>query len=175
VRLPSAVRYEHPHCSPLQRGIIYANGTNEGSRAGTESSRSYSVTFDNSMTDEPLFQSPQKLSETTDVPPRDGLYSTPLSWKRPQPGCRVGNPNSYAPPSPEEESKLRCIVMPAQPYLASPVSSPLPEPQDKHNRRKRKLTDFPGSCTTQANARFSRFPPLLFNPPWLYPTTLEWN
>jgi hypothetical protein len=100
----------------------------------------YSVIFENSITDETLFQCPQKLSETTDVPLRNSLYSTPLSWKRPQPGCQVGNPNSCALPS-SEESKLRCIAMPAQPCLASPVSSPPLEPQDKPNCRKRKLSE----------------------------------
>jgi hypothetical protein len=95
----------------------------------------YSVIFENSVTDEPLFQCHQKLSETTDVILRNGLYSTPLSWKHPQPGCRVGHPNSCAPPSPEE-SKLRCIAMPAQPCRSPPL-----EPQDKPNRRKRKLSE----------------------------------
>jgi len=99
-----------------------------------------SVAFEGSMIDESIFQGPQKLSETTDVLPRDGLYSTSLSWKRPQPGCRVGGPDSYAPPGPEEESKPSSIAIPAQPYLASPVSSSLPGPQEEHKCRKRKFS-----------------------------------
>jgi hypothetical protein len=65
--------------------------------------------------------------------PRKGLQNFAVIDN---PGCRVGNPNSYAPPS-LEEAKLRCIAsttMSSQPRVFFP-----PEPQDKHNRRKRKL------------------------------------
>jgi hypothetical protein len=92
------------------------------------------------MTDEPVFDSPRSPTETTEFPPRECLYSTPLSWERPMLGCRVGSPNSYVPLSTEEESRLRCIAMPAHSYPASPLSSlsASPEPQGRRNPRKRK-------------------------------------
>jgi hypothetical protein len=102
-----------------------------------------SIAFEDPITDELLFQSPQILPEITDVPPREGLYSTPLSWERPQLSYRVSNRNFYAPLSAAEESRLRSIAMPAQPYPVSPASSSSPEPQDTHNRRKRRSSKSP--------------------------------
>jgi hypothetical protein len=102
-----------------------------------------SVPFDDTLNDEPLFQSPQSLEETTDVPPRDCLYSTPLSWERPKLGCRVGSSMPYIFLSPEEEFRLRAIAMPAQSPPITPPLSPLPEPVDmrKRNSRKRRLSE----------------------------------
>lgn len=103
-----------------------------------------SVNFEDSITEDSLFQSPQTLQETIDVPPRDGLYSTPLSWERPTLGCRVDNPISFALLSPEEESRLRSIAMPAQSRAISPLLLPSPEPQERQatrNSRKRKSSE----------------------------------
>jgi Helix-loop-helix DNA-binding domain len=97
-----------------------------------------SVPFADSMNDEPLFQSPESLDEASDVPPLDGLYSTPLSWKRPKLGFRVGNSISYEPLSSEEESRLLAIAMPAQSHAITPPLSPSPEPQETRKRISRK-------------------------------------
>jgi hypothetical protein len=93
--------------------------------------------------EEPLFQTPGSLITPpfTEVPPREGLYSTPLSWTRPSLERQL---NSYSGIlTPQEESKLRNIAMPPQSqqqqqqYPASPDSSPSPEPSE-NNGRKRK-------------------------------------
>jgi Helix-loop-helix DNA-binding domain len=100
------------------------------------------------VNEEPLFQTPGASSLIT--PPldlslsRETLYSTPLSWTRPQP-----RGSSYSSLTPQEESKLRNIAMPptqqstlsqdADQYPASPSSASSPEPTNGNmNRRKRK-------------------------------------
>lgn len=54
--------------------------------------------LDNALSDEDAVLSSINLAEhlsqidsaaPTDIPPREGLYSTPLSWERPQPGLRM--------------------------------------------------------------------------------------
>ena len=54
--------------------------------------------LDNALSDEDAGLSSINLAEhlskidsaaPTDIPPREGLYSTPLSWERPQPGLRM--------------------------------------------------------------------------------------
>jgi Helix-loop-helix DNA-binding domain len=97
-----------------------------------------SVPFDDSLNDEPLLQSPQSLEETIDVPPRDDLYSTPLSWERPKLGCRVSSSMPYVLLSPEEEFRLRAIAMPARSSPITPPLSPSPEPVDIRKRKSRK-------------------------------------
>ncbi|KAK4219893.1 helix-loop-helix DNA-binding domain-containing protein [Rhypophila decipiens] len=56
--------------------------------------------LDNALSDEDAALSSINLAEQlakidsaapTDIPPREGLYSTPLSWERPQPGLRMDN------------------------------------------------------------------------------------
>lgn len=56
--------------------------------------------LDNALSEEDAALSSINLAEhlakidsvaPTDVPPREGLYSTPLSWERPQPGLRMDN------------------------------------------------------------------------------------
>jgi hypothetical protein len=92
------------------------------------------------MAEEPLFQSPSTLIShpLSDISPREGLYSTPLSWTRPVVGRHTpSNSNSYAPLSPNQESRLRDIAMPSQKYPTSPSSVSSPEPIE-FNRRKRK-------------------------------------
>jgi hypothetical protein len=89
------------------------------------------------INEEPLFQTPGALipPSINDIPQREGLYSTPLSWSRPSPGRRSASYNGVL--SPQQESKLRDIAMPQskQEYPASPSSTSSPEPE---NRRKRK-------------------------------------
>jgi len=103
-----------------------------------------SVTF-GEVNEEPLFQTPSGSSLIT--PPldlslsRENLYSTPLSWSRPQ--------QRYTSLTPQEESKLRNIAMPPPTHSqlqqnmngencrASPSESSSPEPSSM-NRRKRK-------------------------------------
>jgi hypothetical protein len=104
-----------------------------------------SATF-GEVNEEPLFQTPGKSSLIT--PPlelsfsRENLYSTPLSWSRPQQRSA-----SYTPLTPQEASKLRNIAMPPSTthqtsqdganYLASPSDSSSPE-SSSLNHRKRK-------------------------------------
>jgi hypothetical protein len=48
-----------------------------------------------------------------DIPPREGLYSTPLSWERPQPGLRMDQLIGLTPPSlnAAEQARLIAIAM----------------------------------------------------------------
>jgi len=98
------------------------------------------------ISEEPLFQTPNALiTPPVDQPPREGLYSTPLSWTRPSAGRRS---ESFAL-SPQEEYKLRNIAMPTQAqqqqssqYPASPNSSASsPEPCENSRKRKSSVED----------------------------------
>ncbi|KAE9365594.1 hypothetical protein N431DRAFT_496646 [Stipitochalara longipes BDJ] len=100
------------------------------------------------VNEEPLFQTPSGSSIIT--PPldlslsRETLYSTPLSWTRPQ-----ARSTPYSSLTPQEETKLRNIAMPpsalapapsrqnTENYPASPSSSSSPE-SSSTLRRKRK-------------------------------------
>jgi hypothetical protein len=100
-----------------------------------------SVVFgEDPITEEPLFQTPPSLitPPLADIP-REGLYSTPLSWTRPSAGRRS---ESFTLSS-QEESKLRNIAMPAQQqYPASPNSSASsPEPCENSRKRKSSVED----------------------------------
>jgi hypothetical protein len=105
-----------------------------------------SATF-GEVNEEPLFQTPRGSSLIT--PPldlsfsRENLYSTPLSWSRPQ-----QRSVSYTSLTPQKESKLRNIAMPPSAtsthqsqngakYPASPSDSSSPE-SSPFNGRKRK-------------------------------------
>lgn len=112
-----------------------------------------SLPFEDSMNDEPLFQSLQTVQDTTDIAPRDCLYSTPLSWERPKLGC---NPISYTTLSPEEESRLRSIAMPALSRPVTPPFSPSPEPQDTRKRNSRKRRSSESSESDSSFAQRSR-------------------
>jgi len=95
-------------------------------------------TFNDSLNDEPLFQSPQtSLSpQLSRLPSRGGLYSTPLSWERPQ-LSKYQYGTAFPPLSRAEEEKLRSIAMPIkQEAPLSPSSASSPE--DSHIGRKRK-------------------------------------
>ncbi|KAH6674985.1 hypothetical protein B0J14DRAFT_479133 [Halenospora varia] len=121
----------------------------QGSGVGGGLTSDDSVAFnDDTMNDEPLFQTPSAMISPplTELPQREGLYSTPLSWSRPAPGQRrsmsMNSYNNVGILSAQQESKLRDIAMPSQSqnqgqYPASPSSASSPEPMTD-NRRKRK-------------------------------------
>lgn len=96
---------------------------------------------DDNMNEAPLFQSPSTFAP--EVPQREGLYSTPLSWSRPTLGPRSQS-FSASILSPQEENRLRNIAMPNRPqqshsaqYPASPESTSSPEPfMEKRKKRK---------------------------------------
>lgn len=50
-----------------------------------------------------------------DVPPREGLYSTPLSWERPQPGIRMDSLIGLHSPSLNEAEQRRLIAIAMNP------------------------------------------------------------
>jgi len=50
-----------------------------------------------------------------DVPPREGLYSTPLSWERPQPGIRMDSFIGLHSPSLNEAEQRRLIAIAMNP------------------------------------------------------------
>jgi hypothetical protein len=80
------------------------------------------------------------------APLEDRIYSTPPSWERPRLDCRVRNGRSFAPLSPDEESRLLAIAMPTQTPPITPPLSPSPEPVEsrksrKCNPRKRKSSE----------------------------------
>lgn len=87
---------------------------------------------DPTIAEEPLFQTPSSLITPPLVEnvPREGLYSTPLSWSRPQAGSRGFLTQ-------QEEAKLRDIAMPSskqQQYPNSPSSVSSPEPAAKKRK-----------------------------------------
>jgi len=90
------------------------------------------------IAEESLFQTQgsMKSSPLNDIPQREGLYSTPLSWSRPAPGFRqVTSHNGIL--TPQQEAKLRDIAMPSQ--ARSPTSSTASSPEPcTDNMRKRK-------------------------------------
>jgi hypothetical protein len=103
------------------------------------------VFVEDPVSEEPLFQTPGGMlsPQLADIPPREGLYSTPLSWSRPAPGPR--QQSSYTGMlTPQQESKLRDIAMPpqSQEYPASPSSTSSPEPcTDNIKKRKSSVED----------------------------------
>jgi hypothetical protein len=50
-----------------------------------------------------------------DVPQREGLYSTPLSWERPEPGLRMDQLIGLTPPSLNEAEQRRLIAIAMNP------------------------------------------------------------
>jgi hypothetical protein len=103
------------------------------------------------VNEEPLFQTPGSSSLITppiDLLSRETLYSTPLSWTRPQ-----ARSTSYSSLTPQEETKLRNIAMPPSLSLPNPSTSPSqnlpytspsssrsPSPSSHSRNRKRKST-----------------------------------
>jgi hypothetical protein len=51
----------------------------------------------------------------TDVPPREGLYSTPLSWERPQPGLRMDSLIGLGSQALNEAEQRRLIAIAMNP------------------------------------------------------------
>jgi len=131
---------------------------------------------------EPLFQNAQNnlmSSPILDIPPREGLYSTPLSWSRPQMGNAIPQMRrSQTVPqpqqsimysrtlTPQEEIQLRAIAMPqtqvpskhfpASPTssTASPIQSPITRParpinSHSSNSLKRKSSH---NCSSDSNS-----------------------
>jgi len=123
--------------SPSMSGLEL-QGSGYGTRGSTMTDDS-AVFGEDPMSEEPLFQTPGALISPpmTDLPNREGLYSTPLSWTRPVAGTRQAQQYSGTL-TPQEESKLRSIAMPStQPqYPASPSSSPSsPDPTGNRKRK----------------------------------------
>jgi hypothetical protein len=124
-------------------GGLELQGSGVGGSANT--SDDSAVFVEDPVSEEPLFQTPGGMlsPQLADIPPREGLYSTPLSWSRPAPGPR--QQSSYnGMLTPQQESKLRDIAMPpqAQEYPASPSSTSSPEPcTDNIKKRKSSVED----------------------------------
>lgn len=119
----------------------------QGSGIGNVNIEDSAVFGEDPITEEPLFQTPNQLiTPPLAELPREGLYSTPLSWTRPSTGRRttdIEDSDAYAL-SPQEESKLRDIAMPSQQsqnngnYPASPNSSASsPEPCEQNSRKRK--------------------------------------
>lgn len=82
-------------------GSLGSLGTRSlGARHGVSKTEDFidDEAMDNALSDEDVGLSSINLAEhlsridsaaPTDIPPREGLYSTPLSWERPQPGLRM--------------------------------------------------------------------------------------
>jgi hypothetical protein len=120
----------------------------QGSEVGgtTNTLDDSAVFVEDPISEEPLFQTPGAMISPTlnDMPPREGLYSTPLSWSRPTPGSRQST--SYnGIITPQQEAKLRDIAMPSRAEARSPpspssVSSPEPY-TDNWRKRKSRVED----------------------------------
>ncbi|KAH7312118.1 helix-loop-helix DNA-binding domain-containing protein [Rhexocercosporidium sp. MPI-PUGE-AT-0058] len=123
--------------SPSMSGLEF-QGSGYGTRGSNMTDES-AVFGEDPMNEEPLFQTPDTLLSPpmTDIPNREGLYSTPLSWTRPTSGTRQAQQYSGRL-TPQEESKLRSIAMPSMQaqYPASPTSSPSsPDPTGNRKRK----------------------------------------
>ncbi|KAH6705082.1 helix-loop-helix DNA-binding domain-containing protein [Leptodontidium sp. MPI-SDFR-AT-0119] len=123
--------------SPSMSGLEL-QGSGYGTRGSTMTDDS-AVFGEDPMTEEPLFQTPNTLISPpmADIPNREGLYSTPLSWTRPTSGTRQAQQYSGRL-TPQEESKLRSIAMPSTQaqYPTSPSSSPSsPDPTGNRKRK----------------------------------------
>jgi hypothetical protein len=107
-----------------------------------------SVAFQDSNTEEPLFQTPPNIQSQQN----DSLYSNAVPWSSSQPRQRGGQTmNAYPPLSTSETSKLMSIAMPKATAETSPIS-----PQRPDNRRKRKSTS---SASTSSSSAPSNPPP----------------
>jgi hypothetical protein len=105
-----------------------------------------SVDFQDSMTEEPLFQAAQDIQSQQN----NDLYSNSLPWPQSQPRQRASKPSTAYPPlSQSETSHLISMAMPTE--TTSPPSSQHPE-----NRRKRKSTS---SATSSSSSASSNPPP----------------
>lgn len=79
--------------------------------------------LDNALSDDDGFSSinlADQLSKIDtappqDVPPREGLYSTPLSWERPQPGLRMDSLIGLNSPALNETEQRRLIAIAMNP------------------------------------------------------------
>ncbi|KAK4241785.1 hypothetical protein C8A03DRAFT_11995 [Achaetomium macrosporum] len=79
--------------------------------------------LDNALSDDDGFSSinlADQLSKIDtappqEVPPREGLYSTPLSWERPQPGIRMDSLIGFHGPSLNEAEQRRLIAIAMNP------------------------------------------------------------
>ncbi|TVY75968.1 Sterol regulatory element-binding protein, partial [Lachnellula suecica] len=125
--------------SPNMGGLeVYGGGV-----GGTVNTLDDSAIFvEDPVTEEPLFQtSGSSVSPpVVDIPQREGLYSTPLSWSRPAAGSR--QPTTYnGVLSPQEMSKLCDIAMPPHiqnKYATSQSSSASSPDAGTDNIKKRK-------------------------------------
>ena len=121
---------------PNMSGMM-SNGLDDGS-----------VAFQDSPTEESLFQTPPNIQSQQN----DSLYSNPHPWSPSQPRQRGGQTmNAYPPLSTSEASKLMSIAMPKTSNMASSTS-----PQQPDNRRKRKSTS---SASTSLSSAPSNPPP----------------
>lgn len=79
--------------------------------------------LDNALSDDDDFSNINLADEMSkietmpqaDIPQREGLYSTPLSWERPQPGIRMDQLISFTPPSLNEAEQRRLIAIAMNP------------------------------------------------------------
>jgi hypothetical protein len=79
--------------------------------------------LENALSDEDGFSSMNLADQLSridtapppDVPPREGLYSTPLSWERPQPGLRMDSLIGLHSPSLNEAEQRRLIAIAMNP------------------------------------------------------------
>jgi len=103
-----------------------------------------SVAFQDSMTEEPLFQAPQDMRAQQN----SHLFTNPLPWSQSQPRHRAQQPTTAYPPlSQSETSNLISTTMPT---ASAAVSTP-PHHQPE-NRRKRKSTSSATSSSSSASS-----------------------
>ncbi|TVY37571.1 Sterol regulatory element-binding protein [Lachnellula occidentalis] len=109
-------------------------------RQGGGASDDSAVFVEDPIAEEPLFQTQGsgKSSTLTDIPQRESLYSTPLSWSHPAPGSRSQLTPHNGVLTPQQEAKLRDIAMPSQARSRTSSSASSPEPCCTDNMRKRK-------------------------------------
>lgn len=73
----------------------------------------------------------------SEIPPREGLYSTPLSWEKPQPGLRLDSLMSMQQPqqlNEDEQRRLIAIAMNAGPVMGGLGSGQFGQANGNGNR-----------------------------------------
>jgi hypothetical protein len=120
----------------LSSGVQYPELGIAGRSTMNVNKRDNSVEFSREpISEEQLFQS----SESQDSP-RQGLYSTHLSWSPPLPGSEPTVTDGRPYLTPQQEARLRDIAMPPSRFKSEPQcpGSPSPDELSADNLRKRK-------------------------------------
>jgi hypothetical protein len=135
--------------SPVMGALELSGGLGAHENPAIMSGMDDSVAFQDTITEEPLFQTQQDMQTQQ----ANGLYPTSLAWTQPQPGYRTNqHVTTYPRLNAAEATKLISIAMPPSPIAESPEV-----PQQAEARRKRKSSS--SSASTNTSSASSNPPP----------------